>query len=220
MGPNGAGKSTLANALMGHPKYKLTSGKIILDDKDITNSAPETRAKNGLFLSFQSPIEIPGVKMSYFLRTIVNNHRTPQQQLSVPEFQKVLEEKMSLIKLDPSFSRRYLNEGFSGGEKKRAEILQLMLLEPKYALLDETDSGLDVDSLKLVADSINLMKTSKTKMSIIVITHYQRFLEYLQPDEVSVLYQGKIIKHGGSELAKEIEQHGFNNIITQWQKNN
>lgn len=219
MGPNGAGKSTFAHALMGHPQYKITQGKIIINDKEITNSSPESRSKHGLFLSFQSPVEIPGLKMSYFLRTILNHHRSTP--LSVPEFQKLLEEKMSLLKLDSSFAKRYLNEGFSGGEKKRAEILQLILLEPKYALLDETDSGLDVDSLKLVADSINLLKAGKTKMSIIVITHYQRFLEYLKPDEVSVMYQGKIIKQGGSELAQEIEQNGFTNLIKLWsQKNN
>ncbi|MBI2662579.1 Fe-S cluster assembly ATPase SufC [Candidatus Woesearchaeota archaeon] len=219
MGPNGAGKSTLTNALMGHPKYKITQGKIILDEKEITHSSPEVRSKSGLFLSFQSPLEIPGLKMSYFLRTILNHHRSTP--LSVPDFQKLLEEKMSLIKIDPSFAKRYLNEGFSGGEKKRAEILQLMLLEPKYALLDETDSGLDVDSLRLVADSINVLKAGKTRMSIIVITHYQRFLEYLKPDEVSIIYQGQIIKQGGAELAKEIEQNGFANLIKLWsQKNN
>ena len=209
MGPNGSGKSTLAHALMGHPKYKITQGKIILDGKDITNEKANVRAKEGLFLSFQYPAEISGVTISNFLRTALNSVK--EKKYSIIEFHNILKEKMNELKMDISFNKRYLNEGFSGGEKKRAEILQLMLLEPKYALLDETDSGLDVDALKIVADGIN--KVRGKEMGIAVITHYNKFLEYLTPDEVSILYKGKIISHGGFEVAKKIEVQGFDEII-------
>ncbi|MBI5797845.1 Fe-S cluster assembly ATPase SufC [Candidatus Woesearchaeota archaeon] len=210
MGPNGSGKSTLANAIMGHPKYKITKGRIMLDGKDITKEKANVRAKEGIFLSFQYPAEITGVTISNFLRTAVNNKR--EKKLSIIDFHNLLKEKMAELKMDPSFNKRYLNAGFSGGEKKRAEILQLAMLEPKYALLDETDSGLDIDSIKIVAEGIEKVRKQKA-MGIILITHYQRILEYLTPDEVSILYKGKIIQQGGKELAKKIESEGFEGII-------
>lgn len=209
MGPNGSGKSTLANALMGHPKYTITKGKIILDGKDITNEKANVRAKAGLFLSFQYPAEISGVTISNFLRTALNNIK--EKKYSIIEFHNLLKEKMNALNMDQSFNKRYLNEGFSGGEKKRAEILQMTLLKPKYALLDETDSGLDVDAIKIVSESINRVKNKDT--SIVVITHYNKFLESLSPDTVSVLYKGKIVAQGGFELAKTIETKGFDDII-------
>ncbi len=212
MGPNGSGKSTLANALMGHPKYKITQGKIILDGKDITHEPVNIRAKAGLFLSFQYPQEVQGVTISNFLRTAVNAKRDEGNKLSVIDFHKILKEKMALLKMDPAFSRRALNHGFSGGEKKRNEMLQLMLLEPKYALLDETDSGLDVDAIKTVAENI-ITAREHTQMGVVVITHYNRFLQYLKPHKVSILYKGNIIKQGGFELAQQIEKEGFEKII-------
>ena len=210
MGPNGSGKSTLAHALMGHPKYKITKGKIILDGEDITNEKPSVRAQKGLFLSFQYPAEVPGVTIRNFLRTAVNNLRNEDQKYSVVEFHHLLKEKMAELKIDSSFASRYLNEGLSGGEKKRIEMLQLFMLQPKYALLDETDSGLDVDAIKTVAESINKIQG---KIGIVVITHYNKFLEYLQPDEVSVLSNGEIVKTGSYTLAKEIEQKGFGGML-------
>ena len=210
MGPNGSGKSTLANTIMGHPKYVITKGKILLDGEDATKMKPEERSKKGLFLSFQSPAEISGVTISNFLRTAVNARR--EKPLSVIEFHVLLKEKMAKLKMDLSFSRRYLNHGFSGGEKKRAEILQLMMLEPNYAFLDETDSGLDVDAIKIVADGIRQVREKK-KMGIIVITHYNKFLEFLQPEVVSVMSKGKIVASGRYELAKKIENEGFGGLI-------
>jgi Fe-S cluster assembly ATP-binding protein len=210
MGPNGSGKSTLANTLMGNPKYKVTSGTIWLDGRDITTEKVDNRSKIGLFLSFQYPKEISGLSISNFLRTAVNARR--EKKYSVVEFHKLLKEKMALLGMEKSFSRRSLNEGFSGGEKKRAEMLQMLMLEPKYAMLDETDSGLDVDAIKTVAESINLARKQQD-MAIIVITHYNRFLEYLQPDEVMVLNEGKIVQSGGYEVAKQIEATGFKEIL-------
>ena len=210
MGPNGSGKSTLAHALMGHPKYKITDGKILLDGGDITHAKPEARAQKGLFLSFQYPSEISGVTISNFLRTAVNNLREKKNlaPYSVVDFHRLLKEKMAQLKIDSSFSKRYLNQGFSGGEKKRMEMLQLSMLEPKYALLDETDSGLDADAIKIVAEGVEQIRKEK-ETSIIVITHYMRFLEFLKPDNVSVLFNGKIVKTGGYELAQHIEKEGF-----------
>src|SRR3989344_5017555 len=207
MGPNGAGKSTLAHAIMGHPNYTLTKGKIILDGKDITTEKTDERSRRGIFLSFQYPTEIPGIKLTHFLRTIVNNGR--EKKYSVMEFAKLLEEKLKLLNMDMSFVKRYLNDGFSGGEKKKSEILQMMLLEPKYALLDETDSGLDVDGIKIVAQGINQVRKDNQNLCVIVITHSIKFLDYLQPDVVCVLHQGKVVKKGTIELAKEIEAKGF-----------
>lgn len=213
MGPNGAGKSTLAHAIMGHPKYKITKGKIILNGEDITCAKPEVRAQKGLFLSFQYPLEISGVTISNFLRTAVNNLREKKGLAphSVIGFYKLLKEKMARSKMDASFSKRYLNEGFSGGEKKRMEMLQLLMLEPKYALMDETDSGLDVDAMKTVAEGLEKIR-KELDAGIIVITHYPRFLQCLKPDAVSIMYGGKIVKTGSYELAQQIEKQGFNEI--------
>jgi Fe-S cluster assembly ATP-binding protein len=213
MGPNGGGKSTLANTIMGHPKYKITQGKIMLDGQDITQMKPNERAQAGLFLSFQHPAEIQGVKIGNLLRMAINNkrERLNEKKLSVVEFHKLMKEKMEYLKMDPSFNKRYINSGFSGGEKKRSEILQMIMLNPRYAMLDETDSGLDVDAIKLVAESINLSHKNNST-GIIVITHYHKFLEFLNPDKVSVICGGKITKQGGYELAEKIEQDGFEEV--------
>ena len=206
MGPNGSGKSTLANALMGNPKYKITKGKIIYDGEDITNIPADERAKKGLFLSFHYPSEIPGVSMANFLRTAYNTIHG--KNVSVMDFQKMLKEKMQLLKVSSEFAERYLNEGFSGGEKKRSEILQMAVLQPRFAILDETDSGLDIDALKTVAQGINQMKTPE--QTVLVITHYQRLLDYLKPNVVHVMFAGKISKTGGPELAQKLEEKGYN----------
>lgn len=205
MGPNGSGKSTLAYTLMGHPKYQVDKGEIWYKGKNILELAPDERAKLGLFLSFQYPQEIPGVSVSNFLRTAYNSLRP--NQLSVPDFVKLLKEKMKLLKIDDSFSRRYLNEGFSGGEKKRAEILQLAVLQPEMAILDETDSGLDIDSMKVVADGVNSL--IGPNIGVLVITHYQRLLNYIKPDKVHIMIKGRIVKSGGKELAHELEARGY-----------
>lgn len=215
MGPNGSGKSSLAHAIMGHPKYKVTKGQIILDGKDITYMKPHLRAKEGVFLSFQYPAEISGVSISNFLRTAWNNLH--EEKLSIIDFHKLLKEKMAELKMDPSFGKRSINEGFSGGEKKKAEILQMLLLNPRYAILDETDSGTDVDALKTVAESVNGMR-KKSEIGIIIITHYNRFLEYMTPDEVSVMSKGKIIAQGSYDLAKEIEEKGFEGVIHAYER--
>ena len=205
MGPNGSGKSSLAHALMGHPKYIITKGKILIDGIDITSLPPNERAKLGLFLSFQYPVEVNGVTLGNFLRTAY--HSLTGKAISVVDFHKLLKEKMNALNMDSSFTKRFLNQGFSGGEKKRAEILQMSVLEPKFAILDETDSGLDQDALRIVATGINAMKGSSR--SILLITHYYRFLDYLAPDEVYVMHDGKIIKQGGKELALQIEEKGY-----------
>lgn len=206
MGPNGSGKSTLANTLMGHPKYQITEGSIVIDGVDVTALGPEERAKAGLFLSMQYPPEIPGVTIQNFLRTAYNALH-PDKQVNPIEFQKVLKSKMSELKIDPEFARRHLNVGFSGGEKKRAEILQLALLDPTYALLDETDSGLDVDALRIVSEGINHFKNEKK--GVLLITHYNRILQYVQPDFVHIMRNGVIERTGGPELALEVEEKGY-----------
>lgn len=205
MGPNGSGKSTLANVLMGHPKYQITQGKILFDGVDITESTPDERARKGLFLSFQYPKEIAGVTLTNFLRAAYNTIK--EKKLGVVEFHKLLQEKMQFLHLNPEFSRRYVNEGFSGGEKKKAEILQLLILEPSYAILDETDSGMDVDALKIVAEGINTMRGPER--GLLLITHYCRILDYVTPDIVHIMIDGQIIKTGGKELARQIEKEGF-----------
>lgn len=205
MGPNGSGKSSLANALMGHPKYELSQGKILLDGEDVTGLPVNEKAKKGLFLSMQYPPEIGGVTVSNFLRAALNARR--EKPLGVVEFHKMLKEKMAELQIDSSFSGRNLNEGFSGGEKKRMEILQLAMLSPKYAVLDETDSGLDVDALRIVVGGINRVRGKV--MGILLITHYTRILRYLKPDHVHVLVEGRIVKSGGSDLADEIENKGY-----------
>ena len=209
MGPNGSGKSTMAYTLMGHPRYTVDKGEVWYKEKNVLELAPDARAKLGLFLSFQYPQEIPGVSVSNFLRTAYNSVKT--NQISVPDFVKLLREKMKLLKIDDSFSRRYLNEGFSGGEKKRAEILQLAVLQPDMAILDETDSGLDIDSLKVVAEGVNTL--IGPDRGILIITHYQRLLNYITPDRVHVMVKGRIVKSGGKELAHELEAKGYDGII-------
>ena len=212
MGPNGSGKSTLANAVMGHPKYAVTAGDIKMDDQDILSTSPDERAKRGLFLSFQYPSEIPGVTMFTFLRTALNAQRAGRGEppLRVYDFTKLLKEKMALLKVDEKFSERYLNEGFSGGEKKRAEILQLALFAPRVAILDETDSGLDIDALRVVAEGINATRTIEN--AILIITHYQRILDYVKPDRVLIMKAGRIVKEGGSELAHQLEKEGYEDV--------
>jgi len=205
MGPNGSGKSSLAYTLMGHPKYQVDKGEVWYKGQNVLELKPDERAKLGLFLSFQYPQEIPGVSVSNFLRTAYN--AVKPAPIAVPDFVKLLKEKMKMLKIDDSFSRRYLNEGFSGGEKKRAEILQLAVLQPEMAILDETDSGLDIDSLKVVAEGVNSL--IGPNMGILVITHYQRLLNYITPDKVHVMINGRIVKSGGKELAEQLEARGY-----------
>ena len=205
MGPNGSGKSTLAYAIAGHPKYVIEEGKIYFNGEDITSLSPDERAKRGLFLSFQYPSEISGVSVANFLRTALGEVKG--KKISVPEFMKMLKEKMKLLKIEDSFATRYLNEGFSGGEKKKNEILQLAVLEPKIAILDETDSGLDIDALQTVADGVN--KLIGPQMGALVITHYQRLLNYIKPNRVHVMVDGKIIESGNAELAEIVEEKGY-----------
>ena len=208
MGPNGSGKSTLAFGPMGHPGYHV-EGRILLDGADITGMAPDLRSQNGLFLSFQYPLEIPGVTVSNFLKTAMNSRRDKKDQIRLIEFMKLLNEKMELLHIPKNFSSRYLNEGFSGGEKKKMEMLQLAMLNPKVAILDETDSGLDIDALKKVCDSINALKKSNPDISLLIITHYQRMLKYLKPDKICIMQDGKITRSGGAELAEELEEKGY-----------
>ena len=210
MGPNGSGKSTLANALMGHPSYEVTQGEIVVNGQNIVDLAPNERAKVGLFLAFQYPHSIPGVTMANFLRTAVN--AVSEKPMPPREFRQKLREKMSLLKMNDEFAGRYVNEGFSGGEKKRAEILQMAMLEPSYAVLDETDSGLDIDALRIVADGVNALLGPQ--MGVLVITHYQRLLNYIKPDYVHVLVNGRMVREGGSELALELEKTGYDEYLT------
>ena len=207
MGPNGSGKSTLANAIMGNPKYEITSGEILLNGEVINELKPHERAKKGLFLSFQYPSEIEGVTISNFLRTALNNLNN--QKISVLDFYELLKEKLKLLNMPENFSKRYLNQGFSGGEKKKSEILQLILLNPKIAILDETDSGLDVDAIKAVAHGVNtLIENDKDKI-IIIITHYKRILEQIKPDKLSIMINGKIVLEGSRELVDQLEEKGY-----------
>jgi Fe-S cluster assembly ATP-binding protein len=208
MGPNGSGKSTLAGALMGHPKHEIRSGRIVLDGEDITYLPPDQRSKKGLFLSMQYPPEIGGVTVSHFLRAALNARR--ESPMGVVEFHAMLKERMADLRMDPSFSGRSLNEGFSGGEKKRMEALQLAMLMPKYAVLDETDSGLDVDALRVVTEAIDRVRG--TEMGVLLITHYTRILRYLVPDKVHVMIAGRIVMSGGRELAEQIETEGYANL--------
>lgn len=209
MGPNGSGKSTLANTLMGHPKYQVTGGDIMVDNNSILELAPDERAKAGLFLSMQYPPEIAGVTISNFLRVALEAHKG--EKLNPIEFYKQLQAKMKELNINPDFAKRYVNQGFSGGEKKKAEILQLAVLQPTYAILDETDSGLDVDALKTVASGINQFKNNDN--AVLLITHYNRILEYITPDHVHIMVDGNIVHSGGAELAKEIEEKGYEGYI-------
>ncbi len=210
MGPNGAGKSSLGYALLGHPAYKITKGQIIFNGEDITKMPTNERARKGLFLSFQYPSEVPGVSMANFLRTAVNARRDKNNPVPIGEFVKQLKETMNMLKIDESFMHRYLNEGFSGGEKKRAEILQMAMLKPQMAILDETDSGLDVDSLKVVAEGINSMMNPE--LGVLLITHYQRILNYVKPNKVYVMMNGKVAASGGADLVNQIESKGYESI--------
>lgn len=209
MGQNGAGKSTLSNVLVGNPAYEVTSGTVMFNGKNLLEMSPEDRAHEGLFLSFQHPVEIPGVSMVNFMRAAINAKRKYHQQepMSAADFLKMMREKRKVVELDSKLANRSVNEGFSGGEKKRNEIFQMAMLEPTLSILDETDSGLDVDALRIVAEGFNKLRTPET--SALVITHYQRLLDYLKPDVVHVLMNGRIVKTGGPELAMEIENKGF-----------
>lgn len=209
MGPNGAGKSTLSSVLCGNPAFTVTEGEVSFNDKDLLELSPEDRSREGLFLSFQYPVEIPGVSMVNFMRAAINEHRKyrGEEALSVTEFLKLMREKREVVELDNKLANRSVNEGFSGGEKKRNEIFQMAMLEPKLAILDETDSGLDIDALRIVANGVNKLKSSDN--ATIVITHYQRLLDYIQPDFVHVLYKGRIVKSAGPELALELEEKGY-----------
>ena len=209
MGPNGAGKSTLSAIIAGNENYEVTQGEIFLDHEDIAELSPEERAHKEVFLSFQYPVEIPGVSVTNFMRTAINETRKANGKEEMPanEMLKVIREKSELLEIDRKFLSRSLNEGFSGGEKKRNEIFQMAMLEPKLAILDETDSGLDIDALRIVANGVNKLKSDKN--AIVVITHYQRLLDYIVPDFVHVLYNGKIVKSGTKELAYELEEKGY-----------
>jgi Fe-S cluster assembly ATP-binding protein len=211
MGPNGSGKSTLAYSLMGHPSYEITEGDILFDGKSVLELGPDVRSHLGMFLAFQYPVAIPGVTVANFLRTAINGHRQARNPddkgIPIPEFRKLLKEKMDQLKMDHSFAGRYLNDGFSGGEKKRAEILQMATLEPRIAILDETDSGLDIDALRTVAEGVNSLQGPD--LGVLVITHYQRLLNYIKPDHVHVMYAGRVVVSGGPELALQLEERGY-----------
>ena len=220
MGPNGTGKSTLAYTLMGHPSYEVTGGEAWFKDENILELDADERSRLGLFLAFQYPVAIPGVTVANFLRSALNARRRAENPddkgMPIPEFRKLLKEKMDLLKMDHSFAGRYLNDGFSGGEKKRAEILQMATLHPEIAILDETDSGLDIDALRIVADGVNAL-TDKD-LGVLVITHYQRLLNYIKPDFVHVMFNGKIVESGGPELALQLEEQGYDWIREKYEE--
>ncbi|AHY48005.1 sufC: FeS assembly ATPase SufC [Rubrobacter radiotolerans] len=205
MGPNGSGKSTLSNVLMGHPRYEVLEGSVEFLGEDALELEPDERAKLGMFLAFQYPSEVPGVSVANFLRTAVNSVR--EEELRPMEMYKLLQEKMKIMQMDPKFAERYLNDGFSGGEKKRNEILQMLMLNPKLAIMDETDSGLDIDALQVVAKGVNELRGPE--FSAIIITHYQRILRYIEPDFVHVMLDGRIVTSGGKELAEQLEERGY-----------
>ncbi|PRO65547.1 Fe-S cluster assembly ATPase SufC [Alkalicoccus urumqiensis] len=207
MGPNGTGKSTLASALMGHPNYEVTSGEAALNGEDLFEMEVDERARAGLFLAMQYPSEVSGVTNADFIRSAMNAEKSEEEQVSLMQFIRKMDEKMGTLEIDQSFQHRYLNEGFSGGEKKRNEILQLLMLEPRIAILDEIDSGLDIDALKVVAKGINQLRSDD--FGCMIITHYQRLLNYIQPDYVHVMMQGRIVKSGGPELAQKLEENGY-----------
>jgi Fe-S cluster assembly ATP-binding protein len=209
MGPNGSGKSTLANAIMGHPGLEVTEGQILFAGEDITEAAPDERARMGLFMAFQYPVAVPGVTVTKYLRTVLNAHRVAHDEELIPlrEFRQTVEEAMRLTNVPKEFSTRYLNDGFSGGEKKRMEILQLALLKPAMAILDETDSGLDIDALRVVANGVN--SVAGPDMGLLIITHYQRILHLVNPSHVHVLHNGQIVREGGPELVDELESRGY-----------
>jgi Fe-S cluster assembly ATP-binding protein len=210
MGPNGSGKSTLAKVVSGHPGYEVTEGDVLLDGSSILDLEPDERSRAGLFLAFQYPAEIPGVSIANFLRTSVNARRSEEEgDMDVFAFQKLLNEKLELLKVQPSFAARYVNDGFSGGEKKRNEILQMAVLQPTMALMDETDSGLDIDALRIVSEGVNTLRDEDPKMGVLLITHYKRILGYLKPDHVHVMLNGRIAHSGGPDLADQLEEMGY-----------
>lgn len=217
MGPNGAGKSTFASVLVGNPNFEVTEGEILYEGKDLLEMSPEERAWEGIFLSFQYPVEIPGVSMTNFMRAAMNEKRkyNNEDPISASDFLKLMKERRQLVELDSSLASRSVNEGFSGGEKKRNEIFQMAMLEPKLAIMDETDSGLDIDALRIVANGVNKLRRSDN--ATVVITHYQRLLDYIKPDFVHVLYNGRIVKSAGPELAQELEKKGYDWIIKEFQ---
>src|SRR3954464_10676671 len=210
MGPNGSGKSTLANVIMGHPGLEITEGTIVFDGNDITEADPEARALAGLFMAFQYPVSVPGVTVTKYLRMVVNAHRQArgEEEISLKDFRKTVEAAMELTNVPREFTTRYLNEGFSGGEKKRMEILQLALQQPSVAILDETDSGLDIDALNTVAHGVNTVAAG-SDMGVLIITHYQRILHMVQPSRVSIMFEGRIVKEGGPELVEQLERQGY-----------
>jgi len=209
MGPNGSGKSTLANVLAGRPDYTVTGGQVLFEGQDILKLEPEIRARMGVFLAFQYPLELPGVRAWQFLKAGVDAKRSHngEEEMSAREFDRMLKDKVAKVQIDPDLVARAVNEGFSGGEKKRNEVLQMAVLEPKLALLDETDSGLDIDALRIVSDGVNLLRSSEN--AVILVTHYQRILNYIEPNHVHVLYDGRIVQSGGPELAHELEEKGY-----------
>ena len=220
MGPNGSGKSTLAYTLSGHPKYEVTDGEVIFMDEQLFELAPDERSQHGLFLAFQYPVAIPGVTLANFLRTAINARRKAENPddkgIPIPEFRRLLKEKMDLLEMQHSFAGRYLNDGFSGGEKKRAEILQMATLEPKFAVLDETDSGLDIDALRTVSEGVNTLRGPE--LGVLVITHYQRILDYIKPDFVHIMFEGRIVESGGPEMALQLEKQGYDWIREKYGK--
>jgi len=207
MGPNGSGKSTLSKVISGHPAYEVTDGEILFRGESVLDMQPDERARAGIFLAFQYPVEIPGVSVANFMRTAINAKRG--EEVDIFDFQEELESRMEMLEMDPAFALRSVNEGFSGGEKKRNEILQLAMLEPELAVMDETDSGLDIDALRIVTAGINRIKEQKKDMAVLLITHYQRMLNYITPDKVHVMVEGRIIRTGGPELALELEERGY-----------
>lgn len=220
MGPNGTGKSTLAYTLMGHPAYEVTDGEVLFKGQNVLDLEPDERSRMGIFLAFQYPVVIPGVTVANFLRTAINARRkakNPEDKgITIADFRKTLKEKMALLKVDNAFAGRYLNDGFSGGEKKRAEILQMATLEPEIAILDETDSGLDIDALRIVSDGVNALRSSD--LGILVITHYQRILNYIKPDFVHIMLDGRIVESGGPELALHLEENGYEWVREKYEK--
>jgi Fe-S cluster assembly ATP-binding protein len=211
MGPNGTGKSTLAYTLMGHPSYEVTQGEAFFKGQNVLELKPDQRSHLGLFLAFQYPIAIPGVTMANFLRTAINSKRKSEHPedkgIPIPEFRRLLKDKMDLLQMDHAFAGRYLNEGFSGGEKKRAEVLQMAILQPEIAIMDETDSGLDIDALRIVSEGVNALRGPN--LGVLVITHYQRILNYIKPEFVHIMLDGRIVESGGPELALHLEEHGY-----------
>ena len=211
MGPNGTGKSTLAYTLMGHPNYTVTSGEVLLDGQNVLELDPDERSRAGIFLAFQYPVAIPGVTVANFLRSAINSRRraeNPEDKgMPIPEFRKMLKERMDALKMDHTFAGRYLNDGFSGGEKKRAEILQMATLKPRFSILDETDSGLDIDALRIVSEGVNAL--AGPELGVLVITHYQRLLNYIKPNFVHIMLDGRIVESGGADLALHLEEQGY-----------